>query len=117
MSDDTKNTKGSELPAIPSGVDLYDQIMTDIEPELVRSALPDLKTKFSEGTNDEKKIRARKYVAAFGEFKTELAKREAELKQGVGDFNKETLKIAERFSTEMESQNMQKLEDIFNTDT
>jgi hypothetical protein len=116
MTNNTKKTEGSGVPVIPNGAELYDQIMTGIEPDLVRSALPDLKTKFLGGTNEEKKIRARKYAAAFGQFKTELTKREAELKQGVSDFNKETIKIAERFSTEMESNNMKKLEDIFNTD-
>lgn len=107
-----KQTKTKDLPQIPeSGLELYDEIMTKIEPDLVSSALPDLAARFSEGDDAATKARAQKYVAAFRTFQAELAAKNNQMKQEVHDFIDESVAIAEAFSAEMEEESMQSIED------
>lgn len=67
---------GTQLPAppaIPSGEEIYDRIMGQIEPELVTAVLPTLKEKYKDETQEEAKVRAVRYQKAFAEYDKQYA--------------------------------------------
>lgn len=55
-------------PAIPTGQELYDSIMSGIEPELTTEGLKTLDAKYAHESEEEKKERAARYDAAFKEY-------------------------------------------------
>lgn len=52
-------------PAIPTGREIYDSIMRQIEPELVSGVIPTLKGKYKNETEEGKKTRGERYRKAF----------------------------------------------------
>jgi predicted S18 family serine protease len=61
----------SALPALPpvfEGDDLYDQIMSEIEPELVSTVYKTLDEKYKNETPEEKALRQARYDKAFTEY-------------------------------------------------
>ena len=57
---------------IPSGDELYNQLMAGIEPELTTDQLPLLSERYKGETTDESKTRARRYEKAFKEYDKQL---------------------------------------------
>lgn len=55
-------------PPVPSGDEVYDRIMGEVEPELMTSQLPLLKDKYKDETPEESRTRARRYTDAFKEY-------------------------------------------------
>ena len=60
-------------PVIPSGEEMYDQIMSQIEPDLVTAQLPLLKEKYKDETPEQAKARADRYNRAFAEYEKQFA--------------------------------------------
>ncbi len=55
-------------PKIPSGQEIYDMIMSQIEPELVSENLPTLEEKYKDEPEEKKQERLKKYEKAFEEY-------------------------------------------------
>jgi hypothetical protein len=60
-------------PAVLGGVELYDTIMGQIEPELLSSNLPFSADKFQDEDLEQRAERARRYQAAFDEYDRRFA--------------------------------------------
>lgn len=78
MADQTNPASGVATvlpapPAIPSGEEIYDQIMGKIEPELMTAVLPTLKEKYKDETPEAAKVRAQRYQVAFAEYDKQYA--------------------------------------------
>jgi len=58
----------ANLPVLPDGDELYDQIMGQIEPELMTASLETLKEKYATETPEQKAEREKKYQKAFAEY-------------------------------------------------
>ena len=56
------------LPKIPSGKEIYDSIMREIEPELLSSIIPTLNEKYKNETPLEWEQRKKRYNKAFAKF-------------------------------------------------
>ena len=66
MPDQAASTGGMPLPpVIPGGEDVYNQIMSQIEPELVTTVLPALPAKYANETQEERDARMERYKKAF----------------------------------------------------
>jgi hypothetical protein len=65
---DQTQTPTADMPVILSGQEIYDMIMSGIEPELTSSQLPLLDEKYVTETEDEKNARADRYEHAFEEY-------------------------------------------------
>jgi len=68
----TDPTTGTPIPIDPSltGDEIYDRIMTGIEPELTTEQLPTLSEKYKDETDEQKQARADRYNAAFDAMRT-----------------------------------------------
>jgi hypothetical protein len=56
------------VDAIARGLQIYDEIMASIEPELTSAVLPTLAEKYANETPEESKARGERYDAAFIEY-------------------------------------------------
>ena len=57
---------------IPTGDELYNTLMVDIDPELTTDALPSLEEKYKHETPEESRARATRYEKAFAEYDRRL---------------------------------------------
>ena len=60
-------------PKIPEGNELYNQLMSKIEPDLMTDQLPLLDEKYKGETPEAAKIRSDRYEKAFAEYDKQLA--------------------------------------------
>lgn len=61
-------------PVVPGGEEVYDRIMSAIEPELVTAVLPTLAEKYANETQVERDARMERYKAAFIKYEAEHQK-------------------------------------------
>ena len=76
MADQTQTSTTASFPPLPpvfQGDDLYDQIMSEIEPELVSTVYDTLEEKYKNETPDEKAVRQVRYDKAFAEYERRFA--------------------------------------------
>ena len=103
-----------ERPKIPTGRELYDSIMSGIEPELVSSVIPTLQEKYKEETPEGKEARKDRYNQAFAEYEKQYQQYVAELEEQVKRYQREGMKSVEAMSREEEEQNLASIEDAIN---
>lgn len=101
----------SPPPAIPTGEELYDSIMSKIEPELVSSSLPTLNGKYKDETPDQEKARRDRYNKAFAAYDAEYATTMADLQAKVVQYRKDAFAKVEDQQRALEESELSSLED------
>ncbi len=81
---------------------LYDAVMADVEPDLMRANLPTLAEKYKGETEDQRTARAARYAAAYEEWKSHLQQIVSLWKQEVRGYRDMVLKEAKIESKEAE---------------
>lgn len=76
-------------PPIPSGEEVYDTLMSKIEPELTTAQLPFLKDKYKDETPEAAKIRAERYQKAFAEYDKQYAEYTTAQQKGLQSYQKQ----------------------------
>ena len=97
-------------PKIPSGQEIYDAVMREIEPELISTSLPTLNEKYKDETPVEKEARKERYNKAFAEYYKRYTTRIAQLEEQVRCYRKEAMRSAEAVNTELEQKKLFALE-------
>ncbi|MEK7137806.1 MAG: hypothetical protein AAB853_06020 [Patescibacteria group bacterium] len=94
---------------IPTGEEIYDALMSQIEPELTSSQLPLLAEKYKDETPDQKEVRRKRYNAAFAKYDELYTAYVADMDARIHRYHREALRSIEEWSTGQESK---KLDDI-----
>lgn len=81
--------------AIPTGDQLYNMLMSKIEPDLTTDQLPLLDKKYKNEMPDQAQIRAQRYEQAFAEYDKQLAAYLATLEAKVREYQSAALKSVE----------------------
>lgn len=95
----------------PTGEEVYDGIMSKIEPELVNANLPHLDEPYKGETPDEHTSRYARYSKAFAQYKVEYQKWVTNLRQAVAVYKRSVMKAAEGAEGEQEAALLKNLED------
>jgi len=101
----------SPVAALPSGKQLYDSLMGDIEPELVSSVIPALAARYAGETPDAHTSRMERYKRAFEEYDRRCAEYLRGLRSDVATFRKQSRKAVEGRQRSAEQAALQTLED------
>ena len=101
-------------PTIPSGREIYDSIMSKIEPELVSSSLPTLNEKYKNETAIEKKARTARYNEAFAKYYKQYNAYTADLEEQVFRYHKEAMKSIEERSRLLEKSHLSSIGSAIN---
>ncbi len=96
-------------PPIPSGEEVYDTIISKIEPELTTAQLPLLKDKYKDETPEAAKARAERYAKAFEEYDKQYAVYTAAQQKGIQSYEKQFMQGIQTMEASTEAS---KLEDI-----
>lgn len=99
-----------QIPVFPSGEEIYDAIMSAIEPELTTAQLPLLKQKYAGETREQSVTRKARYQAAFDEYAKRYAVFSNTLTATVHDFQKLAISTAESSVKQREQGQLQSLE-------
>ena len=97
-------------PVIPEAEEIYDGIMSKIEPELVSGQIDALEKKYKDETPEEKKSRGVRYKAAFEKYDKAFAEYMLNLHQKVTDYRKTTLGRMESEERTKEEEKMRELD-------
>ncbi len=84
-----------QTPIIPSGRDIYDAIMKNIEPELLSNELPFLKQKYGSENGEAKTARMARYAKAFTKYDEAYEAYMAQLKEQVRTYRHMSFKWTE----------------------
>ena len=104
-------TKGlPQMPAFPSGDDVYDGIMSGIEPELTTSQLPLLSEKYENETLEEASKRGARYTAAFADYDKKFAAFSVQIETSVHEYQKHAFASVEEHSKMEEAKDLTNLE-------
>lgn len=77
---------GQNNPIIPTGDELYDMLMRNIEPDLTTGQIPLLDAKYKNETPEEAAVRAERYKKAFAEYDLQLSAYLAKLHAKVREY-------------------------------
>ncbi len=88
-------TDDTSAPLIPTGEELYDRLMAEIEPELLTKNLPTLDEKYKGESPEDAKVRADRYDKAFAEYEKRLAEYMGSLKGKVNSYRRTAMQSAE----------------------
>ena len=99
---------------MPAGAQVYDALMGQIEPELMRANLDRLDAPYKGESASDRKARYRKYSKAFAAYKKAFAAWSLNLKKAVQTYKHAVFKASERISLREEEQKMQELEEQMN---
>ena len=80
---------------MPSGDEIYDALMADIEPDLITTNLPHLDEKYAGETPEQKAARMARYEAAYARYDAVFTEWLANLKGVVNDTRHQALVTAE----------------------
>lgn len=100
---------------MPSGDDVYDALMVDIEPELVSVNIPHLDDGYTDESPEQRKARYERYVQAFEAYDKALAAWTAELKTAVDRCRREVIKASEQESRKQEEVKLSELNAVFSS--
>lgn len=103
-----------ELLAIPSGSQVYDALMYDIEPELLTDNLQHLDEKYADETAEGRAMRYKRYEKAFATYDAVFTKWIDDLAASVQTFKKDAMKTAEAQTRDEEAQHLLSLEEQMN---
>jgi hypothetical protein len=99
---------------LPSGGEVYDGIMSEIEPDLVRAVIPTLDVKYAGETPEQHAVRLARYRAAYAEYAVRFAAWASEMSALVSQYRKSALKLEEQESRSKDSSELASIEDQFN---
>lgn len=99
-----------QAPVVPSGRDIYDAIMKNIEPELLSSELPLLKQKYGDEAGDVKAKRMARYAKAFAKYDEAYETYMTHLRQQVREYRHASFKWVEEETNGKENAVMNQLE-------
>lgn len=99
-----------QAPVLPDGEQFYDNLMSQIEPELVSAQLPLLDARYAGESEEAKAIRQARYDRAFEEFDRRAAEEMAGLEHEVHSYKVTTMREAEAASRQEEAVSMSILE-------
>lgn len=102
---------------VPTGTDVYNGIMSGIEPDLVSDMIPLLEMKYAGETPAQNAVRLARYRAAYEEYERRFAAWATEMSQLVTKYRKGALKLQEQESREKDSSELLSLEDQFESTT
>jgi|CXWL01.1.fsa_nt_gi transketolase len=110
--DDTQTvqTPATDDLVFPSGTEVYDSIMSGIDPELLSANIPTLDAAYADETEEEKKARYERYSVSFAKYDEEYAKWESKLNSAVSDYRKTALQSAEAESRSADTDVLSQLE-------
>lgn len=107
--------KTAKNPAIPSAAELYDYLMGQIEPELVKKQIPLLKKKYAGETPEARKVRMERYKVAFKKYREALKKYMTNLHKEIYSYGKTLMKEAEKTTQSSEQNKLSMLESLFSS--
>ena len=89
MSLQINPTTGTPIPpVIPSGDELYAQIMGDIEPDLLAENISIVQRKFADASEDEQQEMRERYTKAFERYNVELEQYQQKQSETIQSFGK-----------------------------
>lgn len=106
----------TNLPAgleLPSGQDVYDALMSAIEPELTSSQIPLLTKKYANESESEKSARVKRYNDAYAAYSVAFKKWSENLNQLVIRMKHEAMASAEADDRVHEAEDLSRLETTF----
>jgi hypothetical protein len=95
---------------LPTGTEIYDEIMQRIDPELVSANLEHLDEPYGDESEDERKKRYERYGKAFTDYQKVYAVWSKNFQNAVKEYRRALVKTAESLSKEDEDAAMQLLE-------
>ena len=101
--------------AIPTGDQLYNMLMSKIEPDLTTDQLPLLDEKYKNETPEQAQVRAQRYEKAFAEYDKQLAAYLATLEAKVHQYQSTARKSLEHEERVKEEQELNTLEQTMTT--
>lgn len=104
----------SDVVQLPTGAEIYDGLMADIEPDLVSAAIPLIDAKYAGETPEQTAERLARYKAAYEEYERRFNEWADEMEVLVNAYRKDALKLEEQDSKEQESAELGNLEAQFN---
>lgn len=104
------------LPVIPSGREIYDSLMSTIEPELMTAQLPLLKDKYVAETAEQKKERGKRYKKAFAAYEVAYQTYVAALHQETAQFHRNARRFVEETVRAHESDKLTGIESQLSVD-
>lgn len=102
-------TGNSEF-VLPTGQQVYDALMGEIEPDLLTTSIPLLEEKHKGESDEERSMRYRRYEQAYEQYDQAFAAWSVTLQNAVHDYRREALRSAEEASREKEASALQQLE-------
>jgi len=109
--DGTQDPAANGLPfPIPSGTDVYDALIGEIEMDLVSVNLPLLEEKYQDESPEDRSERFKRYEAAFTKFDQAFAEWNRNLQRAVSDLRHVALHTAEERNRTEEAQAITNLE-------
>ena len=100
----------SDAPKILSGQEIYDLLMSKIEPELVTDSLLTLEERFKDEPEEEKKKRLARYQEAFKEYNKIYKEYMSNLTKEVEVYSREEMERLEQQNDEREQEALTSLE-------
>ncbi len=94
--------------------EVYDMIMGEIEPELLRENIPLLDAKYAGQTPEQKEARMQRYATAYKKFDIELGKFTSEIDTSVRKSKRQTLKAKEAEAQLSEANTLHSIASAFN---
>lgn len=113
---ETADTTASTDLVFPTGADVYDSIMGNIEPDLLSSNIEKLDAQYEGETEEQRQARYDRYEQAYARYDEEYAIWEANLQQDVVAYRRAALQSAEAESRSEEQNVLAQLEQGFDTD-
>ncbi len=106
---DSNTTNGLPFP-LPTGREVYDALMSSIEPDLLTDVIPTLDQKYSGESAEHRHERYVRYRLAYKKYDEAYKAWSAELNDAVTHTCKEALKTAEKKSAAQEANTLSELE-------
>ncbi|MCF7844769.1 MAG: hypothetical protein K9M03_03005 [Kiritimatiellales bacterium] len=103
------------IPIVPSTNELYDSLMSKIEPELVSSQVPLLEEKYKGETKDQRAKRAEKYKKAYKAFMKAFGLYMIDLNHKIGAYRKQAYASAEINNRSKEQERLTNLENTISS--
>jgi hypothetical protein len=110
MTSQTVSQQLPLIPVIPSGQEIYDSIMAEIEPELTSAERPRLREKYRNEAPEQSRERAKRYRAAFAEYKKRFTASMQALQTKVREYKREAMSTVENRTKSKEANALSSLE-------
>lgn len=112
---DQNQTQGQTLPPlpqIPTGDEIYNSIMSQIEPELTSAQISLLEEKYKGETEGDQKVRMERYTKAFEEYEKQYGEYIATLDAQVRSFKRDAMSSTEGQSRAEDNAQLASLESV-----